>query len=84
MSSKSSIKTFERVLQVLTVIAFYPIASTQDVKKYFPNLTLRTIQRYVKELERAGYVKRIRGDFSHADRLLLTEKSKRIVTKTGN
>lgn len=81
MSSHSNIEAFERVLKVLTIIEFESIATTHDIHKCFPQLHLRTIQRYVKDLEEAGYIKKIVGDMCYADRLFLTEKAKRIVVK---
>lgn len=74
----NQIATFERVISVLRVIQTTPVASTSELReKALPDISQRSVQRYLKNLERAGYVRRVIGGGDDA-RYFLTEKSKQL------
>lgn len=74
----TQILIFERTMRVLKAIDSTPIASTTKLhEKVFPDLSRRTVQRYLKGLEHAGYIRR-KGVFSDESRFFLTEKSKQL------
>ena len=73
------IATFERVISVLRVIQTTPVASTSELReKALPDISQRSVQRYLKNLERAGYVRRVVGGNCDDARYFLTEKSKQL------
>lgn len=75
----NQIATFERVISVLRVIQTTPVASTSELReKALPNISQRSAQRYLKNLERAGYVRRVVGGNCDDARYFLTEKSKQL------
>lgn len=75
----NQIATFERVISVLRVIQTTPVASTSELReKALPNISQRSVQRYLKNLERAGYVRRVIGGNCDDARYFLTEKSKQL------
>lgn len=74
----NQIATFERVISVLRAIQTTPVASTSELReKALPDISQRSVQRYLKNLERAGYVRRVMGSGGDA-RYFLTEKSKQL------
>lgn len=82
----NQIAVFERVIAVLQAIQTTPVASTSELREQvLPDLSLRSAQRYLKGLERAGYVKRkLDGGWSRGDaRYFLTEKSKQLFGVKG-
>ena len=75
----NQIATFERVISVLRVIQTVPVASTSELReKALPDISQRSVQRYLKNLERAGYVRRVMGGNCDDARYFLTEKSKQL------
>ena len=75
----NQIATFERVISVLRVIQTTPVASTSELReKALPDISQRSVQRYLKNLERAGYVRRVMGGNCDDARYFLTEKSKQL------
>lgn len=75
----NQIATFERVISVLRVIQTTPVASTSELReKALPDISQRSVQRYLKNLERAGYVRRVVGGNCDDARYFLTEKSKQL------
>lgn len=75
----NQIATFERVISVLRVIQTTPVASTSELReKALPDISQRSAQRYLKNLERAGYVRRVMGGNCDDARYFLTEKSKQL------
>lgn len=75
----NQIATFERVISVLRVIQTTPVASTSELRaKALPDISQRSVQRYLKNLERAGYVLRVVGGNCDDARYFLTEKSKQL------
>ena len=75
----NQIATFERVISVLRVIQTTPVASTSELReKALPDISQRSVQRYLKNLERAGYVRRVVGGSCDDARYFLTEKSKQL------
>ncbi len=73
----NQIAIFERVISVLRVIQTTPVASTSELReKALPDISQRSVQRYLKNLERAGYVRRVMGGGDA--RYFLTEKSKQL------
>ena len=75
----NQIATFERVISVLRAIQTTPVASTSELReKALPNISQRSVQRYLKNLERAGYVRRVVGGNCDDARYFLTEKSKQL------
>ena len=75
----NQIATFERVISVLRVIQTAPVASTSELReKALPDISQRSVQRYLKNLERAGYVRRVMGGNCDDARYFLTEKSKQL------
>lgn len=75
----NQITTFERVISVLRAIQTTPVASTSELReKALPDISQRSVQRYLKNLERAGYVRRVMGGKCDEARYFLTEKSKQL------
>ena len=75
----NQIAIFERVITVLQAIQTTPVASTSELREQvLPDLSLRSAQRYLKGLERAGYVRRVLGGNCDDARYFLTEKSKQL------
>ena len=75
----NQIATFERVISVLRAIQTTPVASTSELReKALPDISQRSAQRYLKNLERAGYVRRVMGGNCDEARYFLTEKSKQL------
>ena len=75
----NQIATFERVISVLRAIQTTPVASTSELReKALPDISQRSVQRYLKNLERAGYVRRVVGGNCDDARYFLTEKSKQL------
>lgn len=75
----NQIATFERVISVLRTIQTTPVASTSELReKALPDISQRSVQRYLKNLERAGYVRRVMGGNCDDARYFLTEKSKQL------
>jgi predicted transcriptional regulator len=72
----SNIAVFERILLILHVINKTPIATIEEVGlQALPELSSRSAQRYIKNLEQAGYIKTV-GNMPK--RIFLTEKTKAI------
>lgn len=75
----NQIAIFERVISVLRAIQTTPVASTSELReKALPDISQRSVQRYLKNLERAGYVRRVVGGNCDDARYFLTEKSKQL------
>ena len=75
----NQIAIFERVIAVLRAIQTMPVASTSALREQvMPDLSQRTAQRYLKGLERAGYVSRVLDAGRHKSnaRYFLTEKAR--------
>ncbi|MDH1276190.1 winged helix-turn-helix domain-containing protein [Acinetobacter johnsonii] len=82
----NQIATFERVISVLRVIQTTPVASTSELReKALPDISQRSVQRYLKNLERAGYVRRVLDAGWHKSdaRYFLTEKAKQLFGAQG-
>ena len=82
----NQIAVFERVIAVLQAIQTTPVASTSALREQvMPDLSQRTAQRYLKGLERAGYVSRVLDAGWHKSdaRYFLTEKSKQLFGVQG-
>ena len=78
MKKHSHIENFERTVLVLKAVQQLPVASTSELSKVaLPDLNIRSTQRYLKSLEKAGYIRR-KGVFSDESRFFLTEKSKQL------
>lgn len=85
-SEVNQIAVFERVISVLRAIQTTPIATTSELReKALSDVSLRSAQRYLKGLERSGYVSRLadtgwnRGDA----RYFLTDKAKQLFGVKG-
>ena len=75
----NQIAVFERVIAVLQAIQTTPVASTSALREQvMPDLSQRTAQRYLKGLERAGYIKRKDSGFADESRFFLTDKAKQL------
>ncbi|RZG74752.1 winged helix-turn-helix domain-containing protein [Acinetobacter sp. WCHAc060025] len=80
----NQIAVFERVIAVLQAIQTTPVASTSELREQvLPDLSLRSAQRYLKGLERAGYVRRVLCGNCGDARYFLTEKSKQLFGVKG-
>ena len=78
MKKHSHIENFERTVLVLKAVQQLPVASTSELSKVaLPKLTIRSTQRYLKGLEKAGYIRRHADGFNEA-RFFLTEKAKQL------
>lgn len=80
-SSVNQIAIFERVISVLKTVQVTPVATTSELReKALQDLSLRSAQRYLKELEQAGYIsKKLDTGWGHGDaRFFLTDKSKQM------
>lgn len=78
MKKLSHIENFERTVLVLKAVQKLPVASTSELSRVaLPDLNIRSTQRYLKGLEKAGYIRR-KGVFSDESRFFLTEKSKQL------
>ncbi|RLL29048.1 winged helix-turn-helix domain-containing protein [Acinetobacter cumulans] len=80
------IAVFERVIAVLQAIQTTPVASTSELREQvLPDLSLRSAQRYLKGLERAGYVsQKLDAGWHRGDaRYFLTEKAKQLFGVQG-
>nr|WP_257233002.1 winged helix-turn-helix domain-containing protein [Acinetobacter sp. YH01024] len=63
-----------------------PVASTSELREQvLPDLSLRSAQRYLKGLERAGYVSRVLDAGWHRSdaRYFLTKKAKQLFEVMG-
>ncbi|WP_180005151.1 MULTISPECIES: winged helix-turn-helix domain-containing protein [unclassified Acinetobacter] len=80
----NQIAVFERVITVLQAIQTTPVASTSELREQvLPDLSLRSAQRYLKGLERAGYVRRVLSGHCDDARYFLTEKAKQLFEVMG-
>lgn len=82
----NQIAVFERIIAVLQAIQTTPVASTSALREQvLPDLSLRSVQRYLKGLEQAGYVSRVLdAGWGRSDtRYFLTEKSKQLFGVQG-
>ena len=82
----NQIAVFERVIAVLQAIQTTPVASTSALREQvMPDLSQRTAQRYLKGLERTGYVSRVldAGWRKSDARYFLTEKAKQLFGVQG-
>ena len=78
MKKLSHIENFERIILVLKAVQKLPVASTSELGRVaLPDLNIRSTQRYLKGLEKAGYVRRHADGFNES-RFFLTEKSKQL------
>lgn len=78
MKKLSHIENFERAVLVLKAVQKLPVASTSELSRVaLPDLNIRSTQRYLKGLEKAGYIRR-HGDHFNESRFFLTEKSKHL------
>jgi predicted HTH transcriptional regulator len=72
---KSHIAIFERFAKVIQVVRTTPVATTREVQKHaLPDMSRRSVQRYIKELIDAGYIKRHEKKDPMGTRLYPTEK----------
>ena len=78
MKKAAQIENFERAVHVLKAVQELPVASTSELREMvLPDLSRRTVQRYLKGLELSGYIRRHSNGFDEA-RFFLTEKTEKL------
>lgn len=74
---KENIHIFDRMMQVLQIIRDNKMVITSDIVGAL-EVSRRTAQRYMFQLERLGYVRSLPSEFGYEKRYFLTDKTKEI------